>query len=98
MVPIGERIAEARGRRGLTQAVLARKIGTSAQALGQVEQGWRAATVPWLAKLARALGADLGHVLTGVDPALARVVARVVADRAKGKTGSKTLKLPRKTG
>lgn len=83
MVPIGHRIREARDRRGLTQISLARKLGTSAQDVGQIENGWRAASVPRLHGIADVLGVDPDWLLTGIDPALARVVRRLLADQAK---------------
>ena len=70
MRPIGHRLKAARERAKLSQAALAEKLGTSSQDLGQVENGWRAASVPRLARMADAVGVTLEWLLTGIDPAL----------------------------
>lgn len=88
MIEIGARLASARRLQGMSQVVLGRKIGTSAQAIGQVEQGWRAPTLPWLVRAAKAVGSSAAWVLVGIDEHLARAVARVQA--SSGRQGKKT--------
>ena len=92
MIPIGKRLAEAREKKGWTQERLAEKLGTSAQDLGQIEQGWRAASVPKLHAVARKLKVDPDWLLTGVDPNLAEAFKHLLETaeqqpKAKRKTG-----------
>src|SRR6266852_5853232 len=61
---IGERIADARKGRGLTQRALADRVHVSLSLLRKVEQGARDATPALVAATAKALGADV-TALTG---------------------------------
>ncbi|MFF4601760.1 helix-turn-helix domain-containing protein [Streptomyces sp. NPDC001339] len=61
---IGQRIAEARKTRGLTQLQLAQRIPCSKSLIAQVERGHKPATPSLTAGVARALGIRLEH-LTG---------------------------------
>jgi transcriptional regulator with XRE-family HTH domain len=68
MVAIGRRLRAAREAAQFSQADLAEKVGTSSQDLGQVENGWRSASVPRLAKLAKVLKVSQEWLLSGMDP------------------------------
>lgn len=68
MVPIGRRLRTARTAAKFSQADLAEKVGTSSQALGQIENGWRAPSIPKLVELARALDVSPEWLLSGMDP------------------------------
>jgi transcriptional regulator with XRE-family HTH domain len=61
---IGQRIAEARKARGLTQQTLAQRSAISVSLLRKVEQGSRDATPALTAAVAKALGVDVTS-LTG---------------------------------
>ena len=52
---VGQRIRALREREGLSQAELARRVGTSASHLNKLEGGQRAATIPTLEAIAKAL-------------------------------------------
>jgi transcriptional regulator with XRE-family HTH domain len=55
---VGAKIRELREARGLTIAALAKKLGTSGQSLGQIENGWRTPSPEYLDKVAKALGTN----------------------------------------
>jgi Zn-dependent peptidase ImmA (M78 family)/transcriptional regulator with XRE-family HTH domain len=67
---IGVRIAEARGRRGLTQADLASEISLDRSALAKIEIGARRVTAIELAQIADALGERIEWFLTEPTPAI----------------------------
>ncbi|MGW0885890.1 helix-turn-helix domain-containing protein [Streptomyces sp. NPDC002671] len=76
---IGQRIAEARKARGLTQLQLAQRIPCSKSLIAQVERGHKPATPSLTASAARALGVRLEQ-LTGQpyeDPQRGRVHATI---------------------
>lgn len=52
-------VIEKRIEQGLTQAALARKMGTKQSAIARLESGAANPTVSFLKKLAKALGAEL---------------------------------------
>lgn len=58
-IDIGLMILEARIRKGLTQAQLAKKVKTKQPAIARVERGAQLPAIPFLEKLANALGAHL---------------------------------------
>ena len=55
MVEIGEMIATARSRQNMTQAELAKKIGTSQSAINRIEHGKQNASLEIISKIGRAL-------------------------------------------
>lgn len=58
--PLGQKILQIRSRLGLTQKELARRMGTSQQAVSRLERGmYSGYTLRTLAKLARATGTEL---------------------------------------
>jgi DNA-binding XRE family transcriptional regulator len=59
MVALGKVLAEGRRSQGRSQMEVAAEIGTSAQALGQVERGWRKPSREWLERLADEVGVVL---------------------------------------
>lgn len=59
---LGHRIRELREERGLAQAELARRIGSSASHLNKLEGGSKAATVVTLEAIAVALGVGIGEL------------------------------------
>lgn len=52
---MGNRIAELRERKGLSQEELAEAVGTSGQQIGRLEKGSRKLTTDWMDRLAPAL-------------------------------------------
>jgi transcriptional regulator with XRE-family HTH domain len=60
---VGRRIREARDGRGLTQEVLADKVGISRGYLARIETGRHEPSLTMLAKLAKALGVKPGALL-----------------------------------
>lgn len=80
MVPFGERVRAARRSAGMTQDKLAQRLKTSAQDLGQVENGWRSVSIPRAYSFAEALGVAPEWLLSGLMPA-ARASAREAAKR-----------------
>ena len=62
---LGKRIAFMRRRLGMSQEVLADKIGVTPGALGAYEQGRRSPSVGVLVALSRSLGVSLEFLLTG---------------------------------
>ncbi len=67
---IGSRIAEARGRRGLTQAALASEVSLDRSALAKIETGARRVTAVELALIADVLGERIEWLLTDPPPAI----------------------------
>lgn len=59
---VGEALRALRLEAGLTQAVLAQKLGTTQSAVARVESGRSAASLRWVERAAAALGCDLGLV------------------------------------
>ncbi len=64
---LGARVRALRDERGLTQADLAHVSGMDRSQLAAVEAGRRNVTLANLARLSRALGVTLSHLLDGVD-------------------------------
>jgi transcriptional regulator with XRE-family HTH domain len=56
---LGQRIAELRRDRGLTQVQLARAVGSSMEFISRLERGVNAPSVAWLEGLARALKVEV---------------------------------------
>lgn len=65
---MGERIAQLRRRRGLSQAKLACALGLSTSTIAMYEQGRREPSVSVLIALADALGVTIDYLLTGYPP------------------------------
>ena len=65
MVEIGELIAKARSRKEMTQAELAKKIGTSQSAINRIEHGKQNASLEIINKISRALGTQILMVSDG---------------------------------
>jgi transcriptional regulator with XRE-family HTH domain len=64
----GKALRELRQRRGLTQAALAERLGTSEQYLSRLESGKIAPGVDQVAKIADALSATVHELLPVADP------------------------------
>src|SRR5882724_10890921 len=64
---IGRGIAEARIRRGLTQEVLAKRVGCSIDAIANLERGLSFPRLRMLVALSRQLGVPLRDLLDQVD-------------------------------
>lgn len=62
---VGERIAEARRKRGFTQLELATKAGIDPQHLSKVERGLSDVRVSTLTNIADALGVSVGSLADG---------------------------------
>lgn len=62
----GRRVRERREERGLSQAELAREVGTSQPAIARLEAGGTEPTLRTIARLARALGTVWAISSTGV--------------------------------
>ena len=69
---IGERVRALRLAGNLTQAQLARTLGTTQTALSEIERGNRGLTVQHVVKLARALGATPNDILGAMKQARPR--------------------------
>ena len=61
---LGQRIAELRLNRGLTQVQLARAVGGSMEFISRLERGVNAPSVAWLEGLARALKVEVVDLFT----------------------------------
>lgn len=59
----GERLKEARNRKGLSQAELARRAGVSRELINNVENGRRLMSLPHARAVARALGVGVDWML-----------------------------------
>jgi len=68
MVGVGKRLQQARTTKGMTQADLAAKAGTSEQDIGQLENGWRSISIPRAYMLAKAVGVTGEWLVTGISP------------------------------
>lgn len=64
MTLAGHRITELREARGWNQAELGRKVGTSGQQIGRLEDGTRRLTLEWVERIAEALGVTPQEVLS----------------------------------
>lgn len=84
---LGERIGALRRSKGLSQAMLAQKLGISASAMGMYEQGRREPAIQTLVALSRELGVTTDYLLTGkpdgtADAATVSQTAEALADAA----------------
>ena len=66
---MGERIAQLRRNKGLSQAALAQALGLSTSTIAMYEQGRREPSVSIIIALADALGVTIDYLLTGQSPA-----------------------------
>ena len=64
---VGLRIQKQRKEKGLSQEQLAELIGISLSFLGHIERGTRKASVETLARICKALDADMHYIVFG-DP------------------------------
>ncbi len=64
-VALGIEVARRRKQAGLTQAELARAMGTTQSAISKIESGRTLPTIPLLERLAEATGRPIKLVLTG---------------------------------
>lgn len=62
---MGDRIAQLRQKKGLSQAALGKKLGLSASAIGMYEQGRREPSICVLVSLAQEFGVTTDYLLTG---------------------------------
>lgn len=79
---MGERIAQLRQRKGLSQAKLATAVGLSASAIAMYEQGRREPSVSIIIALADVLGVTIDYLLTGQSPQSPSLSAGTDSDRA----------------
>ena len=63
---LGENLRRYRKHAGLTQEKLAERAGLSVVFVSLLENGWRAASIGCLLKVARALGVTLEDLVRGV--------------------------------
>src|SRR5438067_13634691 len=66
MNPVGQTISFWRAKKGLTQAVVARRSGVSRPNLSAIEQGARDLTVQTLRRIAVTLGVTPGTLVDGI--------------------------------
>jgi ribosome-binding protein aMBF1 (putative translation factor) len=64
---LAELVYNLRDRAGLTQAELARRMGTTQSSIARIESGGSLPTVEMLARLARAMGISLRLAAPGFD-------------------------------
>lgn len=62
---MGDRIAQLRHKKGLSQVALGKRLGLSASAIGMYEQGRREPPIDILISLAREFGVTTDYLLTG---------------------------------
>ena len=62
---LGESLRRLRGRAGLTQTEMARRLGTSQSTLARLEAADQNTTLRTLAQLCRALDCDIGALFRG---------------------------------
>ena len=62
---IGRRIHKQRKEKGLSQEQLAEQIGISLSFMGHIERGTRVASVETLARICKALEADMHYIVFG---------------------------------
>ena len=80
---MGERIAQLRRNRGMSQAKLARLLGLSTSAVAMYEQGRRSPSVPIIIDLANILGVTVNYLMTGKEadgPSISQIVNSEVAN------------------
>lgn len=65
---MGERIAQLRRSKGLSQATLAQALGLSASTIAMYEQRRREPCIATIIALGRALGVTIDYLLTGQPP------------------------------
>ena len=65
---MGERIAQLRRKRGLSQTKLAQALGLRTSTVAMYEQGRREPSVTIIIALARTLGVTIDYLLTGQSP------------------------------
>jgi XRE family aerobic/anaerobic benzoate catabolism transcriptional regulator len=90
LVRLGDRVKEARARRGMTRRILARDSGVSERYLAQLESGAGNISIVLLRALARALdvplesivreGAEIGHELAEINALLGRLAPSEVLE------------------
>lgn len=93
LAAVGRRVRAAREKQGLSQDQVARAMGTSAQRLGQLEQGWWPGGGPsllWLHRVARAVASTPSWIIVGINEHLARAVERVMNEGREASRGRKT--------
>lgn len=66
---LGKRVRDLRAERGLSQAELARRVGTSPAHLNKLEAGGKAATIVTVEALARALGVGVAELFPPLSSA-----------------------------
>lgn len=103
---LGNRIAEARRAKSMTQEELAERLGISAQAVSKWENDVSCPDISLLPTLARELGLTLDELLTGKQPApvslppaeerkpLDQMLLRILVHSANGNTVKVNLPLP----
>lgn len=65
---IGQRVAEHRRTRGLTQKQVAARLGVSRQSISQIENGIHDAGIAGLVELARVLSVPVSDLTDGIGP------------------------------
>ena len=94
---IGERVARARGRKGMSQEDLAAQIGISRASITQTESGQQKLPLQSLYLIAGVLGVPIADLLPTVDellstPGQADIVARVNSDTTLSADGRDALR------
>ena len=83
---LGERIREARARRGMTRKILARDSGVSERYLAQLEAGQGNISIALLRQVAQAMGVPLAELVReGGDPPIELTLLRETLDRLGAK-------------
>jgi transcriptional regulator with XRE-family HTH domain len=94
----GARFAAARGRAGLTQAEVARRLGLTPQRISDVEVGHRPATPQWCLWAAAVLGwppGDLDPGLAGLGAPLDRIALEAHEGRYRPASAADAARLAR---
>lgn len=83
MDELGDRVRQARERKGMTQGELARASGLSPGAVSRIEHGERTPGAETVRVLAQALGLEPGELLGGARPVSLQIVPAPVAQPAQ---------------
>lgn len=67
---VGRRIRQRREAQGVSQEEFARRAGLARPFFGRIERGSQNISIETLAKIAVALGADMGEILAGLPTGL----------------------------
>lgn len=83
MVKMGDRMREARRKKGFNQTELAREIGYSLQGLAKIERGESDPALSTIMKIADALDVDLDYMLGSNSPEFIQALQSTIISLAQ---------------